>query len=503
MLDLQNFISNMTSHAATGQFPVVEFKGNSSMQDIVRRVDGGSNFIDPSYSGPQIVNDILSTVDEGQSDNYVAKKGFIEMDAIADNMTNTLKTTRNELKDIKSIVNRLAGEITEAFAKQLKASPVGNTSLNLVADEGTHSIINWDIAKKLAPMKFIAGEIHDAIRIKGNDPSRMHLTSIVRMIKNPNTALGGDILDLNKSVADREVIAEKLKSSLPNTSHDEIMLVLGFLCDPFQLKKAAPYLIDGLEFNTKRDASETCTNVLAVMDIVVPVVDALESADMSELSKTDISDNANVLYSYLKVGAYFCEVCRKQVFQNAVMLSNGVLNKDVLEAYRKEGGTESDLIVHKHYMYRAGKLPFGGLAMNTVLSFKEKLSVKAKAEMDANSVKTKYATSQVMKSAMTSCLVKYTNSVELKDKRCVSELIRRATEQYMMDTINLEDIMFKFILDLQHRDCFVSLLHERLGASYIAKLAENNELNSTDAVVAEVGVYTKLVVEFMMNKFCV
>ncbi len=494
MINFETFIQIMSEYAAAGKYPPVDFSRDTSFHDILRRIDGGPIYVPSTSSGSQVIQQVLNQVSEAQSDEYVAAKGFQGLDTLADTMINTLNTTRNELRDIKFSVNKLVKLINDEFDVRLKKSGVGNARLNLTAEKGTFTPIDWNTVNKVAPMKFIISEVHDMIKVSGTDAVRANLIPLADVLR--TKVNNSEMVDIKLTKVDKDAIVAIIQDKVSITS-DEINQALTWMTSPSASKVLAGKIGTALKFAPGHGVM--CVLIHNAIDCIIPVVSVINKVDLPQLNKDELKKNIDALYTILNAGAYYSHVCRTALFNRSILLSNDMLNPDLAAAFEKDGGCESDIVIHKYFMVTSNVIPTSGLGVDTILGFKDKLQLRAKSELAQSELRIKYETNEIMND-----VIAFHLGIYAKDNNCknAKPLIKAVQEQQVMSAYGLTDILFKFILSLEHQGEFVELLHRKLGASYVEKLTTSDTMNEDDALLAEVGVYTELVVEFIMSKFC-
>lgn len=501
MIKMDNINEAFVEYSKIGKFPTVEFSDTNSLNEVLHRLDGGYTEYPSTLTGPQIVYAILDRVAEAQTDEYVGIKGYEVLDSIARTMADRISVCREYIKEIQSVASTLKQNIDTEYNARMKREGVGVVHLNLVSEKGTYPVLNWKGMDKLAPSKFIISELHDLAKIDSDVVTRTNVGPIYNILTNTLPAKLKGFNKIELSPDDLTTWKEYIKSKTDLTD-TEISNYIRIITQPNRAKTFCQKQIGLLKRNT--DCGDAIVDGLNSISDFVKLNDVINKGALPNRDKA--LSNLKIVMYYLNPTVYFLIMARNIICKDALLLDNKMINGDNVSSMEGAGITETDITTYLYYMQSSPKLPFTGIGLPTIIAFKPKLSERRKKDQTKSELQIKFKTNQIKRSVVKQVLSAYTKDQIASENRNpeinIKAKINRVCDEILLGDVNISDVLFKFILDLSKDHEFTAILYKRLGASYMRLLTEKKSIDSEDVLIAETGVFTKLVVEFILGTFC-
>lgn len=426
---------------------------------------------------------------------------FTKLDNVANNLGKALLNVFNILQNnIKPEVDDLKNKISEEAAKSLESIEViKNNEIR-----SGYDVFNWDeYFDKFGGQEAILGAIKDKfnykpafsdtdIRILITDPS----------MKPENVNVDEETEDaIRKMNEDTELNRVITNSVLGNNfgCHAELIRLLRQMFNSndivgmhILLKRAAEY---------KRILDNIDVSKLNVLDSL----------------RVQISTNIDAIYKLLDFVVYATMIARKRLADvKALVLDKDTLNGDFVEEFTAAGNTFEDISKHIRIRYLAKNrnLPGTGIRIGEITENKESVNKQFTADTAAQQLRISRATFTAMSRAMELVLTQYLEGVDesrLPTGMNVNQFARAHRAEVRscvgkLDTSsdnNLEDLLYRFVIDLWYKNTPVASAHKLFGEEVIRQLSINPSLEQQDLDLIDVSVAAAIAADFLMKNFII
>ena len=474
---------------------------NAILDDITVHSNGLFTIKDSNTARFQ---DVLNTVNE----QYERLKKcpehvpyFTKLDNIANNLGKALVNVFNILQNnIKPEVDDLKNKISEEAAKTLDG-------VEVIKDNeirSSYDVFNWDeYLDKFGGQEAILGAIKD----KFNYQPAFSDTDIRILITDPS--MKTETVNVDEEVKDAI-------SNMNENTEQNVIVTNSVIGDTFGCHAELTRMLRQM-FNNNDIAG-----MKWLLKRAAEYKSVLDNIDVSKLNVLDSirvqpSTNIDAIYKLLDFITYATMIARKRLADvKALVLDKNTLNGDFVEEFTAAGNTFEDISKHIRIRYLAKNrnLPGTGIRMDEITESKESVNKQFTTDTAAQQLRISRATFNAMSRAMDLVLTQYLEGVDesrLPSGMTVNQFARTHRAEVRacvgkLDTSsdnNLEDLLYRFIINLWYKNTPVASAHRLFGEEVICQLSINPSLEQQDLDLIDVSVATTIAADFLMKNFII
>lgn len=474
---------------------------NAIFDDITVHSNGFRNIKDDDQAR---IEKVLTTVDQ----QYESLKQcpehapyFAKLDTIVNNLGNALINVFNVLQNnVKPEVDDLKQKIAEEATKYFdKNEVVKNNEIHSI-----YEVFDWD---KYFDQFGGQSSITAAIKDKFNLAPSFTDTDIKVLITDPSLKPTAVNVDNEVSEALTKMVGED------DVAVKVISTVTG---EPFNCYNV---LIGELRAIL---SSGKLTDVINLPTVAAQFKTLLDKVDVSQLNVLDsIRDQiignieaANKVFDFVM---YASMVIRKRLADvKALVLTKDVLNGDFTDEFLSGGNTFEDISKHIRVRYFAKnrEIPNTGIRMDEIVEAKEAVGEQFDVDTAAQQLRMTRSAHMAATKAMETVLMGYLDNVSetrLPTGMTVKQFVRnhaaevRACVNKLDNTSdnNMEDLLYRFVIDLWYKNTPVASAHNLFGEEVIRQLSINPTLEQKDLDLIDVSVAATVAADFLMKNFII
>lgn len=354
-------------------------------------------------------------------------------------------------------------------------------------------------------------EVLQTIRdMTGYDPS-LSLTDLATIVN----IVQPQIDDLSIHEETKSDILRRVKEKFDGKEADsDIEKMFLLLTDSYEFKTfVKKYLVNPTEGNDH--AAMLQANIAAYM-INMPMVEVFQSTpfNISDDLMDRLHANISRMQSVMHLLKY--SICIfAQMFQNVLILSETLVNQDMLMKFYEQGGKKEDILrfIYIFYVSKNILVPSSGISMEEVQQeiprvTEEFVKFQTTQQMNFASIRR-----DTFVTSLKDTLMEYLASVEesrLPEGMSLEMFVE--SKKYLVsqcantlavhDETYLENALFTFIIELWYDNTIIRTAHELFGTETLRQLEVSTELSEDQLRLVDARVAAALAAKFVVSQFC-
>jgi len=490
----------------------IEFKDSSELKRIADNIvtqirvetDGNTNEQD-------IYADIVNQIDKAfyDSNNEYSNVLFNMASEIGQEITDAFVYISGPLRDE---VNSLSQKINEEMSVTLSRMGAETLLNDNVSPDVSFGLVYWKNNKS-----------QEDIVDKATTATRMTIKEL-RKNNLPNMAIRAkEFVSKFKEVKLEENVHEMILGTLnkivTGEEHSNIARTWNCLCNRINFAQLGNDVYNFL--NDIKNIS-LAVKIKDEVERISQVIKGVENLNLSPINTEvveAINNNKQILSDLVSVTEYGL-LLTKETYAGTLILTPTLLNGEVFDEFKKQGGTLADIAYYLRINYNINNplnektktLERYGIPMNVVLSGREKIN-KTIANDNINiKMNSKVVRTKALRTAYTHTLVSYFNNIPdtmIPERMTKSDfinrhqyLINRSINAFDVNENNLEDSLYYFLIELWHKETFVEVVHSYLNTecSKMVRLKEGQPLTQVDISKLNAKVISILLTEYLVKR---
>lgn len=513
MADLVNFKQNLMVFAeAHAGLPCVVLNQNSDFSQELDRLIGVDNKgEDESVTAlvGRYVDEFAGALGDPANEAVVAK-----FNEIVDCFYEKINCVFKEIFGIKNHAAELAQDMEKLANDMLARDPfvsvhTGKSTLNI-----DFPVFGWDAIATVGSAIYLTNKVNGSVTVEeGEVPETFSLHHFRLACDNLKDAQGVEPITISLEATTAAI--DQIKEALPTIPVDSITQVWKQLTTA----GATNFIVAALA-NKDVDPSVIFKNIVEFSNFIetsIPVMDAISTGvvDLGNETMDKLSGNMQKLRWIAEMCGYYIAMHREFSYKGAILLPNGALNKDEVEAYNAAGGTPLMIAHYIRAMFKddLNAIPVRGVPSNSIITSASALEERVKRDMNNIESRISLATTQARVHAFKHIGCIYIAEEVKKQNPEVDEVtlgsmanckgkdvVKRIAGNINMYNISFLDAALSLIIEGSFEDTFLECVYKKLGAAYLNRANVGGDIEQGDIDIVESGVIADLVSGFIAHK---
>lgn len=492
----KNLISNYMKEKA---LPIIGFKNNSSMHDIVQ------SFISASIGFDETSTEALESFEQLPS-QMAGQDSVAELDKIAAKMADKLNGALSDIRSITQESEQLLQEADNLFKKMAAGDPVMSKFLNLQNEKIERHDVTWN--------KLQDYSAESTLLLSMNMLANIQETDSVDMDRIPFFVNQLPYINPEKNPAYKTIPESKDFSAYLGTVKSNKAVEVGeLLTNETKAKRFMAGMlmvfrpINGSIYNTGLDQTEKYLEYLQAFGLIRDGVKE-DLTGFGSKEYESFEKNMQTMQSYFDVMGYLIIGQRRTVYQDAFVLPNGKFNSDYAEAFKESGLTDVQVNnAIKYYQSVLGHIPSGGISLDRMKSEMETVDkyindrfTSAQFNSDA---KTKEYRSRALNVLLNAKIQEAApKNIRGFNQTQVNAILKHDLDMFITGNKTDFDLVSDFLMALNHPFTMSEQIYKDFKKAYSQNLPDAGTITNTDLKMIETKVIAKTVTDFCKKVFC-
>lgn len=489
----------ITNYMADKDLPVIGFKSNSSMHDIVQ------SFFSASIGYNNDAAEALESF-ESLHEYSFGQESIEELDKIAEKMALKINASLKDIRNITAESENVLKQADELFTKMAAGDPVLAKFLNIQNEKIERKELNWDRLNDYSSESSLVLSLNTTANIMSADS--------VDMDKVPFFANQLPYYNRAKNPAFTSIPESKEYTNFLNeVKANEATFIGNLLTNEREAKKFMAGMIMAL-----RPIQGSIYNMsIVVMDKYLDYMQAFglirdnvreEKTGFGSKEYEAFEENMRILSEYFDVMGYLMIAHRRTQYQDIFVLPNGWVNSDHVEEFKDSGLTDIQLNnVVKYYNDVLGHIPTGGLSVSKIKEEMETVDKYINDRFTSAQFNAEAKTKEYRARALNLILAEKIREARPKNIRGFNEtqinaLLKQGTDHFITGVKTDFDMVSDFLMALNHPFTMSEQLYKDFKKAYTQSLPDAGKITNTDLKMIETKVIAKTVAEFCKKAFC-
>lgn len=421
-----------------------------------------------------------------------------------------------KIAGVKEHATSLSGEMEKTVQQMLARDPFVSAHAGVSTINVDFPIHEWCAVGAVGSNAYIIGKVNGSVTVESAE--------VPETFSMHHFKLACDNLKDAEPIKDIE-FSEESKTAFVNAIHeatsDVSINVIKEGVDCLTISKQLNVVVNALA-SKDIDPSKIYTTIQFFSNMInclVIVTDVIQSGtvEVSNSSKDALDENIEKARMMCVLMAYYIAMHRETSYKDAILLPDGSLNKDNLDAFYQGGGNNQMVAHYIRAMFKddLNSIPVRGVPADSIVKSATALEERVKKDIANVEGRIAVATTQARVAAF-----KHISSVYLKeelkqrfgDKDDVTlGAIYRKVEAHVfpaicnaitMYNITFLDATLSMIMESSYVGTFAYAVFKKLGAAYINRANIGGTIDQAAIDIVEIGVITDIVSEFVISKLC-
>jgi hypothetical protein len=507
---LNDYLSSfLTQYVADKEvLPDIEFHNNSIFHPIHQYISDRIHLdIDSDSTEEMIISETMGQIDDILRDtenaDYVAT-----LDKAANNLSmevsKAFNTLRYEVAEEVDVLRRLIAEKVNEYLRKENASILINGETANIAD---FTVIKWDNLRSMNYVQHIFDLVKTKFGIDVSDITRGN----VKYVRNKLIQSEHKTVSLNSEI--RQSIVDSIDRVVTTRNTDEIDDALDIILNSTRYTTYCKNLYNRMA--VENDIADDLAWILDRADLIHSTIKAFDNIviNISDESKASILQNLKCVEITTTLSEYFILFCKNVQYKGKLIINKNMINNQELNEFSKSGGKIEDISRYIRAYYHDTDIPVTGISTTLVTSTKDKVNelvtssdakIKSKARvLLAKSTANAYmhVLNQYLLNMEDSRIPEGMSSEEFYQMKY--RIINRTVDNINSSDENVEDALYRFLLETFYKDSIVQKLYVYMGKEYPKILTQYDNINE-DTVLKIVDNYVvaALVAEYLVVAHC-
>lgn len=447
------------------------FKENSELRRLQNDLANNLNLeIDDDSTEEEVIFSLIDKLGEIYEEEEIEKDLFNMAGTISQEILQAFSTISGPIAEE---VESLTEEVNAEMERYLKSTGSEALISDQVQPEVEFGILRWGDIKNDVYKNNIINRAVAVSGVGGTEARKNALPTMSTKVTQKKITP----VTLHKDITSD--IVEKLNNIVVAEDYSTLeecwnMIVIPGYFDQYRTQ-VAKYLSDSNDIKKAALVKETTFSIRNFLR----GYDNLRFSFSEDTIKT-LNNNKQQLMDICDMAEYGLIITREQ-FKNTLVLSPSLLNEDGLTSFKSAGGTIADIAYHLRINYHINnplvdeemKFPFMGIGSEVILNQRSSIN-SAIARDNANiQASSKVLKNKAMRTAYRYVLTGYFNQIpETRLPEGVSKewfvsqkkgYIEHSINGFDVNSDNIEDSLYKFIMGLWYEGTFVNIVYGYLG----------------------------------------
>jgi hypothetical protein len=503
---LSSFVTQYT--ADKDVLPDIEFLDNSIFHPIHQYISDRIHLgIDSDSTEEMIISETISQIDTILSDtenaDYVAT-----LDKAANNLSmevsKAFNTLRYEIAEEVDTLRELISEKVNEYLQKENASILIDGKTSTITD---FTVVKWD---NLRSMNYVQ-HIFDLVKTRfGTDVSDVNRGN-VKYIRNKLIQSEHKTISLNDEI--KQSILDSIDRVVTTRNADEIDDALDIIFNSTRYATYCKNLYNRMSVGNT--VADDLAWVLDRVDLIHSTIKAFDHIviNISDESKATILQNLKCVEVTTTLAEYFILFCKNVQYKGKLIINKNMINNQELNEFSKNNGKAEDIGRYIRAYYHSTDIPVAGVSTSLVLSTKDKVNEL----ITSSDVKIKSKARVLLAKSTANAYMHILNQylLNLDDSRIPEGMtqkefyqmkfyiINRTVDNINSSDENVEDALYRFLLETFYKNSIVQKLYVYMGKEYPKILTQYDNIDE-DTVLKIVDNYVvaALVSEYLIAVHC-
>lgn len=489
----------ITSYMADKDLPVIGFKSNSSMHDIVQ------SFFSASIGYNNDATEALESF-ESLHEYSFGQEAISELDQIAEKMANKINASLADIRNITAESESVLKQADELFTKMAAGDPVLAKFLNIQNEKIDRKELNWDRLNDYSSESTLVLSLNSTAGIQSPDD--------VDMDRVPYFANQLPYYNHTKNPAFTTIPESKEYTAFLGTiKSGEAEHIGKLLTNEREAKKFMAGMlmvlrpVQGSIYNMSIDVMDRYLDYMQAYGIIRDNVRE-ELTGFGAKEYEAFEENMRIFSEYFDVMAYCMVAQRRTQYQEIFVLPNGWTNSDLMEEFKESGLSDIQLNnVVKYYTDVLGHIPSGGLTVTRIKQEMETVDKYINDRFSSAQFNADAKTKEYRARALNLILTDKIKEARGKNIRGYNEvqiqaLLKQGLEHFITNVKTDFDTVSDFLMAINHPFTMSERLYKEFKKAYTSSLPDAGKITNTDLKMIETKVIAKTVAEFCKKAFC-
>jgi hypothetical protein len=368
-------------------------------------------------------------------------------------------------------------------------------------------VIKWDNLRNLSYVQNIFDVVKITTNLVPTPVTAMNINSIRNKIMQP----GFQPIEISDEI--KTNIVDAIDKMLTNRSSEEVKEAIDIFFLPIRYSTYCNTLSKYMDRGNNIDENLIeISNRIALVNDIIRAIGNLQ-IDLSEETLGKLSNNVSKVKTTTTLGEYFTLYCKEVVYKNKLIINENMINGDELAKFSRTNGQLEDIAYYLRSFFSDKKVPVGGVTTDSVIESKAKVKEMIESQNIIIKSKAKMLMGKSLGSAYLHVMNDYLKNVDesrlpqgvSKDdyyKRNYSLVTRTMDSLHGKDN-NVEDALYKFLLELNYSGTIIQSLYNYMGKEYPKLLQQYDSINEDSILnIVDNYVVSTLITEYLLKSHC-